>query len=557
MKNIFSNKYVRFSFILIGGIFLGWLFFHSPGKTEDKHNHAAEASKGTIWTCSMHPQIRMSEPGKCPICGMDLIPLNQGGTTTDPGAIHMTKEAVQLANVLTSVVSKQNPVKDIRLYGKVQADERLLQSQVSYLPGRIEKLFVNFTGEVVRKGQTLALIYSPDLVTAQQELLETVKTKSSQPALYEATKDKLRQWKLSENQIASIESSGKVKNNFEVFANTTGIVSARRVNTGDYISPGSVLFDVADLSHVWVMFDAYESDLPYLSQGQKVSFSFEALPGKDYSGNISFIDPVLDPVNRVARVRVEINNQGGKLKPEMFATGIVKANLNQYKGKLVIPKTSVLWTGKRSVVYVKQTGTDELAFKIREIELGPMLGNSYVVMNGLADGEEIVTQGAFSVDASAQLEGKPSMMNPEGGKISTMPGMDMPGDNKAGDTKSIPAKDKPSDTKTNEDKSMPGMDMPENSKPKSQATQHTQFGVSGNCEMCKDRIEEAAKSVKGVTTAVWDVKTKKIDVTYNNSLNGIALIQKAIARVGHDNGKYKADDKVYNSLPACCKYRKS
>ena len=247
MKNIFSNKYVRFSFILIGGIFLGWLFFHSPGKTEDKHNHTAEATKGTIWTCAMHPQIRMPEPGKCPICGMDLIPLNQAGTTTDAEAIHMTKEAVQLANVLTSVVSKQNPVKDIRLYGKIQADERLLQSQVSYLPGRIEKLFVNFTGEAVRKGQTLALIYSPDLVTAQQELLETAATKQSQPALYEATKDKLRQWKLSESKIASIESSGKVKTNFEVFANTTGIVSARRVNNGDFVSPGTVLFDVADL----------------------------------------------------------------------------------------------------------------------------------------------------------------------------------------------------------------------------------------------------------------------------------------------------------------------
>jgi len=529
MKNIFSNKYVRFSFILIGGIFLGWLFFHSPGKTEDKHNHTAEAVKGTIWTCAMHPQIRMSEPGKCPICGMDLIPLNKGGgdTTIDPNAIHMTDAAAQLANVLTSVVSKQNPVKDIRLYGKVQADERLLQSQVAYLPGRIEKLFVNFTGEAVRKGQTLALIYSPDLVTAQQELLETAKTKQSQAALYEATKDKLRQWKLSEAQIASIESSGKVKNNFEVFANTTGIVSARRVNTGDYISPGTVLFDVADLSHVWVMFDAYESDLPYLSQGQKVSFTFEALPGKDYSGNISFIDPVLDPVTRVARVRVEINNKAGKLKPEMFATGIVKANLNQYKDKLVIPKTAVLWTGKRSVVYVKQTGTDELAFKMREIELGPMLGNSYVVINGLTDGEEIVTQGSFSVDASAQLEGKPSMMNQEGNKIPEMPGMDMPENPK-----------------------------PKIQNPKSPSVQHATFSVSGNCEMCKDRIEEAAKSVKGVTTAVWDVQTKKIEVDYNRNLDDIASIQKAIARAGHDTGKYKADDKVYISLPKCCLYRK-
>jgi len=478
----------------------------------------------------------------------------------------MTKEAAQLANVLTTVVSKQNPVKDIRLYGKVQADERLLQSQVSYLPGRIEKLFVNFTGEVVRKGQTLALIYSPELVTAQQELLETVSTKSSQPILYEAAKDKLRQWKLSESQIAAIESSGKVKTDFEVFANTSGIVSARRVNNGDYISPGSVLFDVADLSHVWIMFDAYESDLPYLSQGQKVSFTIQALPGVNYSGNISFIDPVLDPVTRVARVRVEMSNQGGKLKPEMFATGIVNATLNQYKGKLVIPRSAVLWTGKRSVVYVKQAGSEEPVFKIRQIDLGPMLGNSYVVENGLMDGEEIVTQGAFSVDASAQLEGKPSMMNPQGGQANSMPGMDMPGDTKSNDTKTEPAKKAPAETKPAKDNSMPGMDMPANPKPDKNKplaantsallTKHTTFGVSGNCEMCKDRIEKAAKSVKGVTSANWDVDTKKINITYNDKLTNPVSIQKAIAQVGHDTQKVKASDKVYNSLPECCLYRK-
>src|SRR5664280_1654525 len=174
MKNIFDNKYIRFSLILVGGIFLGWIFFHSNPVKVETQDHTAETVKGTIWTCAMHPQIRMTEPGKCPICGMQLIPLNQGGTNSDPGTIQMTSEAVQLANVLTSMVSRQNPVKELSLYGKVQADERLLQSQVSYLPGRIEKLLVNFTGEVVRKGQTLAVIYSPDLVTAQQELLETV-----------------------------------------------------------------------------------------------------------------------------------------------------------------------------------------------------------------------------------------------------------------------------------------------------------------------------------------------------------------------------------------------
>lgn len=410
--------------MLTAGIFLGWIFFHSPDKMVANKDQAEETAKATIWTCAMHPQIRVNEPGKCPLCGMDLITVSQGGATSDPESIHMTKEAAQLANVLTSVVSKQNPVKEIRLYGKVLADERLLQSQVSYLPGRIEKLLVNFTGETVKRGQLLAVIYSPELVTAQQELLETAKSKLTQPILYEATKDKLRQWKISEKQIASMEYSGKVITNFEVYANTSGIVTARRVNNGDFISPGTVLFEVADLSHVWVMFDAYESDLPFLSLNQKVSFNIQALPGINYSGTITFIDPVLNTTTRVARVRVEIDNRDAKLKPEMFVNGIVSANLVTYKDKLIIPRTAVLWTGKRSLVYVKESGTDEPVFKVREIGLGALLGNSYVVESGLNDGEEIVTQGAFSVDASAQLEGKPSMMNQQSGQAIVLPGMD-------------------------------------------------------------------------------------------------------------------------------------
>ena len=423
MKKIFSNKYFRFSLILVSGMFLGWLFFHPSSNKDEKLSQVSGADKSIIWTCSMHPQIRMPRPGKCPICGMDLIPLKQESDTVDSNAVHMTEESVQLANVLTSKVSIQNPGKEIRLYGKVQADERLFQSQVSYLPGRIEKLYVNFTGEFVSKGQALALIYSPDLITAQQELLETASTKQSQTALYEAAKDKLRQWKLTETQISSIESSGKIKNDFEIYAGSSGIVSARRVNNGDFVSAGTVLFDVTDLSRVWVMFEAYESDLPYISVGQTISFTVQALPGTDFSGSISFVDPVIDPVNRVAKVRIEINNKGGKLKPEMFATGIIHTNLAAFRGKLVIPRSAVLWTGKRSVVYLKMPGPGEPVFKMTEIELGPMLGNSYVVEKGLNEGEEIVTQGAFSVDASAQLEGKPSMMNPSGGKVSSMPGM--------------------------------------------------------------------------------------------------------------------------------------
>lgn len=411
---------------LTAGIILGWIFFHPSAKLEPADSITAGIDKTTIWTCSMHPQIRMDHPGKCPICAMDLIPLKQtGAENIDPDAIHLTKEAAELANVQTVVVTKQKPVKEVRLYGKVQPDERSIQSQTSHMPGRIEKLMVNFTGETVVKGQPLAIIYSPELVTAQQELLEAAKTRQSQPEIYEAAKDKLRQWKLSDSQIEDIEKSDKVKDNFEIQSNTNGVVIARRVNNGDHVDQGSLLFDVSDLSHLWVMFDAYESDLPLIKTGDRVSFNIQAIPGISYSGNIIFIDPVINPYTRVAKVRVEINNESGRLKPEMFATGIVKASLDQYRNNLVVPKSAVLWTGTRSIVYVKQPDSDEPVFKMREIELGPSLGNSYVVAEGLKEGEEIVANGTFSVDAAAQLDGKPSMMNPQAGSGNSNPGNDI------------------------------------------------------------------------------------------------------------------------------------
>ena len=416
---IFSNKYVNYSLLLISGFLIGWLIFRPSNKTELKHDHLTETLQETIWTCAMHPQIRMQQSGKCPICGMDLIPLSRSGADSlDPDAVRMTPEAAQLANVLTSVVSKQTPVKEVRLYGKIQADERLLQNQVAHIPGRIESLAVNFTGESIVIGQTLGKIYSPELITAQQELLEAFKTKENQPDIYEAAKERLRQWKLTDKQITEIEISGKIQNTVNILSNTDGIVISRRVNTGDYVSQGTVLFDIADLSKVWIMFDAYESDLQFLNEGEKISFTIQALPGNNYSGKIIFIDPVIDPVTRVAGVRVEANNGSGKLKPGMFVTGIVLSSAEGYKNNLVIPRSSVLWTGKRSVVYVKQPGSADPVFKMREIELGPVVDDSYIVMEGLMEGEEIVTRGTFSVDAAAQLEGKPSMMNSSGGIVS-------------------------------------------------------------------------------------------------------------------------------------------
>jgi Cu(I)/Ag(I) efflux system membrane fusion protein len=400
------NKALYISLI----IWMGVLLAGCKGSS-GKENTSAEPQ---IWTCSMDPQVRQDHPGKCPICGMNLIPLKTAGElgeAADPDAILLSKEAAALANIQTTVAGRSMPVKEIHLYGTIQADERLLHSLVSQVAGRIEKLSVNFTGETIRKGQIVAGIYSSDLQNAQQELLEAVKLQSSQPALLAAAREKLHRWKLTEQQIASIEQSGVVSPVVDLVATTGGIVTAKKVEQGDYVNPGSVLFDLADLSSVWAVFDAYEADLPYLKKEDPVSYTLPALPGQPFSGKIAFIDPVLDKTTRTAKVRVETANPALQLKPEMYANAVVRASLKQQAASIVIPKTAILWTGKRSIVYVKKPDSDNPVFQLREIELGPSLGDSYVVLSGINEGEEIVSNGAFSIDASAQLEGKRSMMN--------------------------------------------------------------------------------------------------------------------------------------------------
>jgi Cu(I)/Ag(I) efflux system membrane fusion protein len=425
MKKITSNKYFLFALILVIGALIGWLIKPSASSSVEPSDHQhTEVSEAEIWTCSMHPQIRRNGPGKCPICGMDLIPVESGETSEmDPMAISMSPTAMQLAQVRVEKVGKSTPNKFVRLNGKVQEDERLVFSQSSHIPGRIEKLAVNFTGEYVRKGQPIAYIYSPELVTAQEELFQAKKISATQPQLYAAAKDKLKNWKLTDAQIQSIIQSGETKEEFPVMADISGYVIEKMVNLGDYIGRGEPIYEIANLSKVWVLFDVYESDMPWIKRGDKVSFTVASFPGEEFEGKISFIDPVIDPQTRVAKARLEVANKGLKLKPEMFVSGTVEATIPSKSDALVVPKTAVMWTGERSVVYVKSQSPQGVSFMMREVTLGPALGESFIVENGLEEGEEIVVNGTFSVDAAAQLAGKPSMMSPEGGGGNTMPGM--------------------------------------------------------------------------------------------------------------------------------------
>src|SRR5690606_4642231 len=262
-------------------------------------------------------------------------------------------------------------------------------------------------------------IYSPDLVTAQEELFEARKIKEIQPALFHAAKEKLKNWKLTDEQIDRILSSGNTIDQFPILANVSGYVTQKMVNLGDYVVKGDPIYEISDLSKVWVLFDVYESDLTWVKNGARLTFTIESIPGKTFNGRISYIDPVIDTKTRVTKARVETVNRNFQLKPEMFVSGTLEAKASNSQNAITVPKSAVMWTGKRSLVYVMQTSMQGVNFQMREVTLGAELGKSYIIESGLEPGEEIAVNGTFSIDAAAQLAGKPSMMSPEGGAAMT------------------------------------------------------------------------------------------------------------------------------------------
>ncbi|MEQ9468997.1 MAG: efflux RND transporter periplasmic adaptor subunit, partial [Ekhidna sp.] len=423
LEIINSKKTISYLGVLIVGILIGWLLIGGSGSESQEElptDHSAmDHADGTTWTCSMHPQIQREEPGNCPICGMELIPMKQDEDDGEAGqySVKLSNAAMKIAEVEMSTIERKAPYKEVYLPGKVMADERNIAELTARYPGRIEKLMVNFTGQKVRKGQVLAKIYSPELVTAQRELFEAMKFKETNPSYYRATRNKLKLWDLTEAQIDQIEQSGDVDFYFDVLSPITGTVTMRHVTLGDYVKEGTALFEVVDLSHVWVMFDAYESDIPWIKMRDKIKFSIKSIPGREFNATVTFIDPVLNPMSRVAKVRAELDNPKDLLKPEMLADGILKTMLPGSGDQLVIPKSAILWTGKKAVVYV-MTDDHNNMFQFREIDLGADAGDYYVVESGLSEGEMVATNGVFKIDAAAQLRGEKSMMNPEGGKVS-------------------------------------------------------------------------------------------------------------------------------------------
>jgi len=439
MKLIFKNyPIITALFIGIITFLLGW---NIKGFFSDSESHAGGASIVTeeksadIWTCSMHPQFKLPEAGQCPICFMDLIPLETENTGDGPSQLSMSESAMKLAEVETVVVRRDMAIASVQLSGKVEYDETLIGTITAWFPGRLERLFVDYTGIYVNKGDHMVDLYSPELYTAQEELIQSsqrlknISDNQSQAfrtanSILAAAREKFRLLGLTDEQVRNIEQQTVPTDKLTIYSPLSGVVIHKNAREGMYVNTGTAIYTIADLKNVWIILDAYESDIPLLKHGQEVSINVEALPGQTYTGNIDFINPVMDERTRTVKIRLNISNENGELKPGMFIRANVKAVLdsngnavnpgmagkwvcpmhpevveddsgdcricgmplitaedmgivslsNSSQLPLLIPVSAVLRTGKRSIVYIYKPSDDGPMFEGREISLDPAPG---------------------------------------------------------------------------------------------------------------------------------------------------------------------------------------
>lgn len=455
------------------GVFLVTLLLSyglvSQTQSTDTPPEMAARENVTQWTCTMHLYIRKESAGKCPICAMDLVPVSgQETVDTEIPSLTLSKRAEALAEVALSPVVSDFPSEELSLSAKLIVDETRVETISAWFPGRIETLFIDYTGITVDKNTHMAEIYSPDLLVAQKELLGAKRLGSV--GLIASSREKLRLWGFSANQIQKIETTGRTSDRLTIRASMGGTVLKKYVNTGEYVNTGSKLYDIANLDRLWFVAEVYEADVPKLFYGQKVTFKTTAYPGEIFDAVITFIDPVLDATSRTVRVRGIVDNTKRQLKPGMLAKATVKVTyaasgpiqddaikdlyvspmhpeefsdkpgncpickmplkkaselglvLNGvHKKPLLLPITAPLLTGERAVVYVKSTDMPG-RYEGREVMLGQKVGDFYIVKHGLSEGEMVVTKGNFKIDSAMQIQAKPSMMQTNGSTGGAMSG---------------------------------------------------------------------------------------------------------------------------------------
>lgn len=405
--------------ILILGILLGKWFFTSTTSANDTENNAHQHShEGAeeVWTCSMHPEIREDQPGDCPICGMDLVQLDSDESGLDPKAIKMSEQARQLAKVATAFPSDSpDESSSLTLDGKLMFNQTYNQKLTAEFHGRIDVLNIDYEGQEVTKGQVIAELYSPELESLQRELLIAAKQKDENSRLFKASVRKLKNWNINETEINQIINTGEVQGRTKIRSQYNGIVSNLNVRQGNHIERGDVLFEVNDITHLWAEFEAYEKDAGNIRKGDLVRISTRALPNTTWESKIVFVSPILNNQRRSFQVRAEINNTDLKLKPSFIVQGEIQQKATEDSG-LWLPKSAVLWTGKRSVVYQEIEENGQVGFIMHEVETGSTSGEYILITKGIESDQTYAVNGVFSIDAAAQISAKPSMMNRRGQK---------------------------------------------------------------------------------------------------------------------------------------------
>lgn len=417
---IMNAKYIlALVAVAVNGMIIGARFLGTDNGQKDSPlvsftNCSAEGAE-QVFTCAMHSRIRLRQPGVCPACGMRLVETRLL-PHHNPELVSLAEGELILANVRTEKVkSGSAAIKQLSLNGRVTPDESRVYEQVSYLPGRVEKLYVNKPGMYVQKGQPIASVYSKDLISVVEAFAFNQNTES----ILRAARNNLASWHLDVSVLRNFDLRGDYRQPIDIHADFSGTVLEKHVAEGavlanTHMGAPTVLYKLADLSQVWVILEAYESDLPWIKPGSRVEFTTTALPGRAFQSKVDFIGPIVDPVSRTVGIRLAVDNAEGLLKPDMFVEAHLDGRLDavEKEGDLVrVPRTAVLWTGRRSAVYVRDPAYDTPAFRCREVVLAGEQGDGYyLILEGLAPGEEVVVSGVLALDAEAQLSGKKSMM---------------------------------------------------------------------------------------------------------------------------------------------------
>ncbi len=361
----------------------------------------------------MHPWLTSPKPAKAPDCGMDMVPVYEGEEEEQPGsAIKIDPTVVQNIGVKTEAVQKRRLAKVIRTVGKVEVDETKLYAVNTKIMGWVEKLFVNVTGQPVRKGQPLLELYSPDLVSTQEEYLlalryqkavsgsELKETLTGSSSLVESARRRLELWDITEAQIAELEKTGKPRRTLTFYSPADGIVMEKMVVQGTSVMPGMDMFKIVDLSKVWVMADVYEYELPWIKVGEMAEMELSFIPGKTFTGQVTYIYPMLAMESRTAKVRLEFANPRGEiqLRPEMFATVRLKSEMSE--DKIAVPEQAIIRSGERLVAIVARDGG---YFDVREVKAGLVAEGYMQILEGLHEGEQLVVASQFLIDSESNL----------------------------------------------------------------------------------------------------------------------------------------------------------